>query len=98
MKRLKILLSALGLFFMVNSFGQNAPDFNKEKFPAHLIDTLIIQKRGLENQLKMLTDSCQWNKRIGKKIDVFWLRTQNGDFWGYVYEYFLDCDNLRLIY
>lgn len=98
MKRLKTILLALGLFFTVNSFGQNSPDFNKEKFPAHLIDTLIIQKRGLENQIKMLTDSCKWNNRTGKKIDVFWLRTQNGDFWGHVYEYFLDCDNLRLIY
>lgn len=33
-----------------------------------------------------------------KKIDVFWLRTEEGDFFGYSYEYFMDCDNLRLIY
>ena len=26
------------------------------------------------------------------------MRTNTGDFFGHVYEYFLDCDNLRLIY
>ncbi len=46
----------------------------------------------------MLTDSCNWRGREGRKIDVFWLRTDHGDVFGHVYEYFLDCDNVRLIY
>jgi|GEM_PF-1624282 len=98
---MKILKSTLLLIIIAISFsslGQNKAEFNGPKFPAEIIDQAIIQKRGLEHDIDMLKNDCDWEKRIGKKIDVFWLRTENGDFFGYVYEYFLDCDNLRLIY
>lgn len=71
---------------------------NTGKFPIETIDTAIINKRGLQEKVKMLTEDCNWPKRIGKKIDVFWLQTENGNFFGHSYEYFMDCDNVRLIY
>ena len=46
----------------------------------------------------MLTEDCNWSERVGKKIDVFWIRGEAGSLFGHSYEYFLDCDNLRLIY
>ena len=46
----------------------------------------------------MLVNECDWGGRIGKKIDVFWLRTETGDVFGHSYEYILDCDKLRLIW
>ena len=33
-----------------------------------------------------------------KKFDVFWLRNEMGDFFGRSHEYFMNCDNVRLIY
>ncbi|WP_198664878.1 hypothetical protein [Lewinella sp. IMCC34191] len=67
-------------------------------FPAEKIDTAIIHRRGLQEQIRMLTEDCNWSERVGQKIDVFWLRTDRGSFFGYSYEYFLDCNNVRLIY
>ena len=67
-------------------------------FPAEKIDTSIINRRGLQEQIRMLTEDCNWSERIGKKIDVFWIRTETGNLFGHSYEYFLDCDNVRLIY
>ena len=98
MNRLTTVLLIFIISISFYSFGQNQPEFNGSYFPDYLIDSEIIQKRGLEEKINMLKNDCNWDKRIGKKIDVFWLRTENGDFFGYVYEYFLDCDNLRLIY
>ncbi|WP_298794505.1 hypothetical protein [uncultured Allomuricauda sp.] len=71
---------------------------NTETFPIHLIDNSIIAKRGLEEKVEMLQNNCDWSNKIGKKIDLFWLQTTEGNFFGKVYEYFFDCDNLRLIY
>ncbi len=85
------------IFSILNVNSQYTKPFNGEQFPVELIDTSIIKKRGLDGKMKMLKE-CNWSKRKGKKIDVFWLRTEEGDFFGHVYEYFLDCDNLRLIY
>src|SRR5688500_12468412 len=68
------------------------------RFPGEKIDTSIISKRGLHEQFKMLNEDCDWSKRIGGKIDVFWLKQDDVNFFGYVYEYIMDCDNLRLIY
>ena len=98
MNRLTTALMIFTISISFYSFGQNQPEFNESYFPDYLIDSEIIQNRGLEEKINMLKNDCNWNKRIGKKIDVFWLRNVDGDFFGYVYEYFLDCDNLRLIY
>lgn len=68
------------------------------KFPAEKIDTAIINKRGLQEQVRMLVENCDWTNRLGGKIDVFWLKQDNVSFFGYVYEYIMDCDNVRLIY
>ena len=81
---------------IATSIGVNAQ--RTSKFPVETIDTAIINQRGLKAKVRMLTEDCDWSKRIGKKIDVFWLQTQNSDFFGYSYEYFMDCDNVRLIY
>lgn len=87
------LLTGL-IFFIFNlTYGQDM-----DKFPIESIDTAIIKKRGLEEKIRMLAEDCNWSERIGKKIDVFWLRTEEGDFFGYSYEYFMNCDNVRLIY
>lgn len=71
---------------------------NYTRFPSHLIDTSIINKRGLNEQVEMLETKCNWSNKLGGKVDVFWLKTDRGNFLGYVYEYIFDCDNLRLIY
>ena len=68
------------------------------KFPAEKIDTAIINKRGLQEKVRMLVENCDWSNRLGGKIDVFWLKQDNVSFFGYVYEYIMDCDNVRLIY
>ncbi|MBC6993680.1 hypothetical protein QWY85_17045 [Neolewinella lacunae] len=88
-----VLLGFLTLIISNTTFGQRA-----SRFPAESIDSSIIEKRGLEVQFKMLTEECNWSERIGGKIDVFWLRTEKRDFFGHSYEYFMDCDNVRLIY
>lgn len=67
-------------------------------FPIEQIPKEIIKERGYEEQIKMLVEDCNWENRIEKKVDVFWLQMQNGNNrFGYVYEYILDCDNIRLI-
>lgn len=68
------------------------------KFPAEKIDTSIINSRGLQEPIRMLVEKCDWKNRLGGKIDVFWLKQDNVNFFGYVYEYIMDCDNVRLIY
>lgn len=95
---IKILSLVAASLLSVTVSGQDYGAFTEDHFPAHLIDTAIVAKRQLGDELIMLRDSCNWSKRAGKKIDVFWMRTNTGDFFGHVYEYFLDCDNLRLIY
>ncbi len=93
-----ILLFILYLFAYVSMYGQNFGDFKSEDFPLHLIDENIVVQRGLENEIKILATKCSWQERVGKKIDVFWLKTGDGNFFGHIYEYFMDCDNFRLIY
>ncbi len=78
--------------------GQNYGAFKEAVFPTHLIDSVIIVNRGLEQEIEMLSKNCNWRGRDGNKIDVFWLKTADGSLFGHVYEYFMDCDNLRLIY
>ena len=91
---LKTILISFTIFLISHpSIGQNT-----KSFPIETIDAEIIQNRGLEDKIKMLTEDCNWSERVGKKIDVFWLQTQEGNFFGYSYEYFMDCDNVRLIY
>jgi len=90
----RILL--LGALITIMSFTVEAQ--KTSSFPIHIIDTAIIQKRGLQEKIRMLVEDCNWSERTGKKIDVFWLQTPNGNFFGHSYEYFMDCDNLRLIY
>ena len=81
----------------MNAHSQNYGAFKSDKFPVTAIDPTIIAKRSLSDKIEMLSN-CDWKNRIGKKIDVFWLRTENGSFFGHSYEYFMDCDNVRLIY
>ncbi|WP_104419037.1 hypothetical protein [Neolewinella xylanilytica] len=89
-----ILFLALALFTLSGTaFAQMSTSF-----PAEKIDTAIINRRGLQEKIRMLTEECNWSDRVGGMIDVFYLRTERGSFFGYSYEYFLDCDNVRLIY
>jgi len=82
------------LLSMIRSMNAQSPS----KFSSAKIDTAIIIKRGLQEKIRMLKEDCDWSHRIGGKIDVFWLKQDNVNFFGYVYEYIMDCDNLRLIY
>lgn len=96
--KLEIICVLFFLSFLSSGmFGQNYKEFSSNRFPSELIDSSIILKRGLESQLDTLL-MCDWDEKIGKKIDVFWLSTPNGDFFGHVYEYFMECNNVRLIY
>jgi hypothetical protein len=79
---------------LAQDFGR----FNEKKFPADILDSTIIARRGLEATITMLTDSCVWYNRIGDKVNVFWAETEKGHYFGHVYEYLLECDNVRLIY
>ena len=85
------------LFSSCILYGQNSKEFLSNRFPFEIIDTSIITQRGLGEKLEIL-GSCDWKNRVGKKVDIFWLKTDRGNFFGHVYEYFMDCDNLRLIY
>lgn len=80
------------------SYAQNHGPFRGDTFPIEIIPEEVVRKRNLQEQMHMLVNECDWKNRIGKKIDVFWLKTENGNLFGHVYEYFMDCDNLRLIY
>src|SRR5690606_13348817 len=93
-----ISITTLLVILPLTVFGQNYGSFRNDDFPVHLIDSSIISKRDLDEQINMLSKECEWKNRIGKKIDVFWLQTEQGNLFGHVYEYFMDCDNLRLIY
>lgn len=84
------------LFVILLSITSKAQ--NTLKFPIDKIDNTIIIKRKLEDKIKFLIEECNWSERIGKKIDVFWMKTQKGNLFGHSYEYFMDCDNLRFIY
>lgn len=87
------------LFFSVDFLmAQNHGEFKGQSFPSHLISGSIIEQRGLEPQMKMLKEQCNWSTRVGKKVDVFWMSNTEGNLFGHVYEYFMDCDNIRLIY
>lgn len=92
-----IILASIVLCMNEKLFSQNYGPFNSTKFPIGRIDKAIIEKRSLSDEIEMLAN-CDWKNRIGKKIDVFWLQTENGNFFGHSYEYFMDCDNVRLIY
>ena len=94
-KKLILLIGLVTLSATVK--GQNLKEFQKDIYPIGLIDSSIVLKRGLDNKMNLLTN-CNWANRIGKKIDVFWLQTEQGNFFGHSFEYFLDCDNLRFIY
>jgi len=99
MKETLTFLYLIASILFINSvFSQNFGEFNNTDFPAHLIDKSIIEKRNLYSKIYQLENECNWGERIGKKVDVFWLKSDTGNFFGHVYEYFMDCDNLRLIY
>ena len=97
------LIKNLLLFFVFGAgsificSGQNYGPFNNESFPVEVISGSIIKKRSLQSQMELLAN-CDWKSRQGKFIDTFWLQTQKGNYFGRVYEYFMDCDNVRLIY
>jgi len=89
-----IIILTLGL---VSAKSQSSKPFKGDFYPLELIDSTISQKRNLQGVIENF-HSCNWKNRVGKKVDVFWLKTDRGDYFGHVYEYFMDCDNLRLIY
>lgn len=89
------LLFCIGTQYFI--IAQNKGAFKNEKFPVNAISEKIIEKRNLKEKMEILS-TCDWRNRQGKFIDIFWLQTEEGNFFGEVYEYFMDCDNLRLIY
>ena len=93
-----VISFVIGSFTLIPVSGQYHGAFSNDRFPASEIDSTIIVARSLGPKITMLTDSCNWSERDGKKIDVFWLRLDGVDLFGHVYEYFMDCDNVRLIY
>lgn len=92
-----ILSATLVLFFPLILTGQNSKQFKAERYPIEVIDTSIISYRNFGDELELLK-TCDWQNRIGKKVDTFWLKTDQGNYFGHVFEYFMDCDYLRLIY
>jgi len=97
MKKLLLIgILAQFAFNFVLPFSLNAQ--YTPHFPAEWIDTSIVNARGLQEKVRMLKEDCNWTEKHGGKIDVFWLQNDQGNFFGYVYEYIMDCDNVRLIY
>ena len=94
----KLTIRGIFLFFSYLLLGQNHGEFKNRSFPSYLIDNSIIESRNLGAKFNMLVNECNWSSRIGQKVDVFWMNTEKGSYFGHVYEYFMDCDNLRLIY
>lgn len=94
---MKILIFALMILpnFVI---AQKGAKFDTKHYPIDLIDSTIVSYRQLETKMDQLNNECNWKDRIGKKIDVFWVELENGDLFGHSFEYFLDCDNIRLIY
>lgn len=78
--------------------SQNHKPFDDDKFPIHVVDSSIVNRRGLDSIMVMLNSRCDWSSRVGKKVDVFWIKSTNKSLFGHIYEYFMDCDNLRFIY
>src|SRR5690348_6170323 len=94
---MKICIAAIACNLLFSYAGSmNAQ--STSNFPSDKIDTSIIAYRGLQEKIRMLKEDCDWSHRIGGKIDVFWLKQANVNYFGYVYEYIMDCDNVRLIY
>lgn len=70
----------------------------KDGFPKHILHDSIIANRGLTEQVNTLMNSCDWNTKDGKKIDIMKVTENGQELYAHVYEYFFDCDHLRLIY
>lgn len=95
-ERIVIIVIVLSLSRIPSAFGQDKTHLNSFS-PLSSISYDILSKRLTKEHLTFL-ESCNWRDKVGKRIDVFWLKTQSGSLFGHVYEYFLDCDNVRLIY
>lgn len=61
------MLKAILLVFITLIVSNTTFSQNTKTFPVESIDTAIINKRGLEEKIKMLTKDCNWSERIGKK-------------------------------
>jgi len=57
LRRMLILVIFVSIFF--DTMSQSAGKFNGTQFPAELIDTAIVHKRGLEQRIKMLKNDCR---------------------------------------
>lgn len=82
-----ISITTLLVILPFTVFAQDYGSFRNKDFPVHSIDSSIISKRGLRETINMLAKECEWEDRIGKKIDMFWLQTNQGNLFGHVYEY-----------
>jgi hypothetical protein len=63
-------------------------------------DPALMDVEALDDQLQPLREDCDWENRKGKFVDTYWLQVmdRDQDRYGYIYEYYLDCDSLRFIY
>ena len=95
--RLKIRLSLLlSIFIFFSLYSQEEDLFNGKTFPVNLINQSIVEKRDLFEKLEFLRMQCDWSKKVGKRVDVFWIQNPEGNFFGHVYEYFMDWyDNVK---
>lgn len=68
---------------------------NSPKLFALLPDSLQKEK-GYQTLQETLAESCDWENRRGKFIDYYTLNQNGQRSMYFIYEYFLNCDSLRL--
>lgn len=57
-----------------------------------------FQKRNLENILNAIRYHCNWETRRGQFTDYYSAENEGRHDIAYIYEYFLDCDSLRMVF
>lgn len=102
---ISILLTSCGLRSKMETHdkAQKEADFIIENFTNYdLIKDKLPEKHFQSSQTKefisSVNQSCDWANRKGKFVDFFSMKNIGGtDQTAFIYEYFLDCDSLRVI-
>lgn len=92
------MASIRAIFIVILLFSTLSVFAQKDGFPKNLIHDTIIEHRGLSTQVDMLMNQCDWSQKEGRKIDIKKVLVNEEEWYAHVYEYFFDCDNLRIIY
>lgn len=100
-----ILLTSCGLKSKMETHdnAQKEADYIIENFTNYdLIKDKLPEKHFQPSQtrefISNIEQSCNWSNRKGKFVDFYTMKNIGGtDQTAFIYEYFLDCDSLRVI-